>query len=209
MSVLLGVVVLALIVLIAVEARHYLFSPKGAATTKPTLPAGPAPKPYTIDGTVSRPTVSGQTDAAGTVTIVVYQPAWSSERQQEWEQRVNEKVAAAWRETGGTDAPPKVSADPASVRRADGTIARREQAAKSTTPWKHQCTTEFLALLKENPVEAGRGITAPDGTFSIPVPPPGANPYVIHATGANAQWIDTTRRGSNRLDLNDSNRVPD
>jgi hypothetical protein len=209
-SVLVGVIVITLVVLAVVEARHYL-TPKSTATTKPTLPAGPAPKPYTIDGTVTRPAAAagGQADA-GTVTIIAYLPAWSTERQQDWEKRVNEKVAQAWQQGGGNgDTPPKVSADPVSVRRADEAIAKRLRAAKSATPWKHQCTTEYLALLKENPVEAGRTTAAADGTFSLAVPRPGADPYVIYATGGGAEWLDVQRRGSNHMDLNDSNRVPD
>jgi hypothetical protein len=139
------------------------------------------------------------------------QPAWTSEQQQEWERRVNEKVARAWQESGGggPEAPPKVSADPASVRRADEAIARRYQAAKSATPWNHQCTTEFLALLKESAVEAGRATAAADGSFSIRVAPPAGMPYIVHAQGGNALWIGTLPRRSNRMDLNDSNRVPD
>jgi hypothetical protein len=208
-SAVIGVVVLALIVLVGVEARHYLGSSQNA-TTRPTASSRPAQKPYTIDGTVSREAAAGQSDAGGNVTVIVVQPAWTSEQQQEWEKRVNDKVAAAWRDSGGNDpSPPKVTADAASVRQADKAMAQRLQAAKSAKPWGHQCTTEFLALLKESAVEAGRATTAPDGAFSARVAPPAGMPYIIHAQGANAEWVDTLPRRSNRVDLNASNRVPE
>jgi hypothetical protein len=205
-------VVLGLIVLIVFEAKHYLNPPQSAATSRPAASSRPTQKPYTVDGTVSRPAAGGQSDAGGSVTVMIVQPAWTSEQQQEWEKRVNEKVAKAWQETGGGgggEAAPKVSADPASVRKADEAIARRYRATKSATPWKHQCTAEFLALLKESAIEAGRGTAGPDGSFSIEVAPPAGMPYIVHAQGGNAEWIDTLPRRSNRVDLNESNRVPD
>jgi hypothetical protein len=203
-SALIGVVVLGLIVLVGVEARHYLGS-SSTATTKPTASSRPALKPYTVDGTVS-----GEGGAAsGNVTVMVVQPAWTSEQQQEWEKRVNDKVASAWRETGGEGAPPKVTADPASVRQADKAIAQRFQAAKSGKAWNHPCTTEFLALLKEGAIEAGHATTGPDGTFSIRVAPPAGMPYIVHARGANGEWVDTLPRRSNRVELNAANRVAD
>jgi len=210
LSFLVGVVVLGLIVLIGFEARHYLGSSQ-TATTKPAASTRPAQKPYTVDGTVSGGAGTGQSEAGGNVSVVVVQPAWTSEQQQEWEKRVNDKVATAWRESGGGggEAPPKVSADPASVRNADKAMAQRLRAAKSAKPWNHQCTTEFLALLKDGAIEAGRATTAADGSFSIRVAPPAGMPYIVHARGANAEWVDSLPRRSNRVDLNASNRVPD
>jgi len=205
---LVGVVVVGLIVLIGFEARHYLGSSQ-TATTKPAASTRPAQKPYTVDGTVSRDAAGGQGDAGGNVTVIVVQPAWTSEQKQEWEKRVNDKVASAWRETGGEGAPPKVTADPASVRQADKAIAQRFQAAKSGKAWNHPCTTEFLALLKEGAIEAGHATTGPDGTFSIRVAPPAGMPYIVHARGANGEWVDTLPRRSNRVELNAANRVAD
>lgn len=208
-SFLVGVLVLALLVLVGFEARHYLGSSQ-TATSRPTPSSRPAQKPYTVDGTVSREAAGGPPEASGNVTVIVVQPAWTSEQKAEWEKRVNDKVAVAWRETGGGgEVPPKVSADPASVRQADKAIAQRFQAAKLAKPWNHQCTTEFLALLKESAIEAGRATAAPDGSFSVRVAPPAGMPYIIHARGGNAEWVDTLPRRSNRIDLNASNRVPD
>jgi hypothetical protein len=197
------VAVLALLGVAGMQVWRFTHPPESAAT-KPSPPAVAPPRAYAVTGTVSR---AGK-EVPKDVTVVVVQPTWTSEQQQQWEQRVTGMLAEACKELGGGgEAPPTVTADPASVRRADQAMVKRQQAGKASAPWKHRCGTEFLGFLKANSVEAGRATAGADGAFSVTTAPPVGIPYIVHASAGNAQWVDTVGRGSNRLDLNDGNLV--
>lgn len=199
------IVVLGALAFAGLQTWRYTHPPE-TATTKPTPPPPTSRRILTIAGTVSRTGKDGQKVVPKDGTIVVLQPMWTSDVQQEWERRVNEKLARACKDLGGGEAPPTVTADPASVRKADQEMARRAQAAKPATPWNHQCAGEFLTLLKENSVEAGKGSIEADGTFSVRAFPPGDLPYLVHAKAADAEWLEKLPQ-SGHLDFNDGNLV--
>lgn len=205
---LVGVVVLAVLAYAAMQGWRFMQQPQTAAT-KPVEPARPGRPMFTFTGTVSRTGKDGQKEAAKDATVVVYQPTWESEQQKEWEQRTNEMIAKACREMGPGDPPPTVTADPASVRRADEAMARRQQVAKSGAAWGHRCSAAFLDLLKESAIELRRATTGPDGAYSITTLPPAGIPYIVHAKSADAEWLDKVAGRGNRLDLNDGNRIPE
>ena len=191
-------------VVIAVAAAltwHFVFARPTPAANKTTFSTRPARAPYQVIGAIAKP------PAAGTVTIALFQPAWTDEQRTAWQQRVNQVIADACKGLNDNQPPPTVTPDPASVRAADQAMAKRLQAARPAAPWKNAATAEFLAFLKENAVEVTQSPAAPDGTFSVPVAPPAGVPYILHARGPNARWLDTVRPGNNRVDLNDANLV--
>ena len=204
---LLAIVVLAILAVAGMQVWRFAHPPQ-TATSKPTLPDRPPRPEFKVTGTVSRTGKDGQKVFPKDATVRVVQPTWTPEQQQEWEKRVNDTLAKASKELGG-EAPPTVTADPASVIRADQEMSRRQQAAKAATPWKHQCTTEDLALLKETAAEANKGPVGSDGAFSLRVAPPAGIPYIVHATSADGDWVAELAGRSGKIDLNDSNLVPD
>lgn len=203
-----GVLVVVALVIAGMQVWRFMRPAETAATRPAAPPTGAGRAMFTLSGTVSRTGKDGQKQIPKDVTVAVLQPMWTPEQQEEWEKRVNDTVARACKELGG-EAPPAVTADPASVIRADQDMTRRRQAAKSATPWKHECATQFLALLKEKAIRAGSATAAADGSFSVTAPPPGGIPYIVHAKSADGDWIEKLRGRSGRLELNDSNVVPE
>jgi hypothetical protein len=205
---LVGVVVLGVLAVAGMQVWRFTRPPQ-TATTKATPPAVTGRPLFTITGTVSRTGKDGQKQFPRDATVSVLQPMWTPDRQQQWEQRVNETLAKACRELGGGDPPPTVTADPASVRRADQAMARRQQAAKPASPWKHGCAAEFLALLKDNSIEASTATVSADGAFSVSTIPPAGISYIIHARASDAEWLDKLPPRANRLELDDDKLVRD
>ena len=205
---LVGLVVLAILVFAGMQAWRFM-QPPATAATKPVVPVGKGRPMFTLTGTVSRTAKDGQKQAAKDATVMVLQPMWTSDQQQEWERRTNEMVAKACGELGPGEPPPTVTADPASVRRADEAMARRQQAAKTGSPWAHRCSTEFLALLKENAIEVKQTTTEADGAYSVSVPPPEGVTYIVHAKAPDGEWLAKLAGRSGKLDLNDTNLIPD
>lgn len=205
---LVGLVVLAILVFAGMQAWRFMQRPETAAT-KPVVPVGKGRPMFTLHGTVSRTGKDGQKQAAKDATVVVLQPTWTPEQQEEWEKRTNEMLAKASGELGPGEAPPTVKADPASARRADEAMARRQKAAKPGTPWAHRCSTEFLALLKESAIAVKQATTEADGAYSVTVPPPAGVTYIVHAKAQDGEWLAELANRSGQLDLNDTNLVPD
>ena len=194
------ILVLGLLAVAGMQIWRFTHPPQ-TATSRPTPPERPARPEFTVSGTVSRTGKDGQKVFAKDATVRVLQPTWTPEQQQEWEKRVNDAVARACKELGGGEAPPTVTADPASVVRADQAMARRQQAGKAATAWKHQCTTEYLTLLNENSAEANKGTVGSDGAFSLRAAPPAGVPYVVHAKSADGEWLGNLAGRSGRMSM--------